>query len=112
MVLSTAELAWWLAAVACYGVGDYLTTVIAVQRYSVVEANPVVRRLLSRQPGPVGFAVLKLATLAVCFGGFLAIADSPLAIGLPIAITVLGVAVTLSNLRAIRQSRSASSRLD
>ena len=112
MTLSTAELAWWLAAVVCYGVGDYLTTVIAVRRYSVVEANPIVRRILSRQPGAVGFALLKLGTLAVCFTGFLAIADSPLAVGIPIAVTVLGLVVTLSNLRTILHSRSAASRFD
>lgn len=108
MVLSTTEISWWVVAVLAYGIGDYLTTVIAVRRYSVVEANPVVRRLLSREPGPVGFAVLKLATLGVCFAGFLAIADSPIAIGIPIAIAVLGLAVTLSNLRAIANSQSAT----
>jgi hypothetical protein len=105
MVLSMTEFGWWVAAVLCYGVGDYVTTVVAVRRYSVVEANPVVRRLLSRHPGPVGFGVLKLATLAVCYLGFLAIADTALAVGIPVALTVLGVAVTLSNLRAIANSR-------
>lgn len=105
MALSTMEVAWWVAAVFAYGVGDYVTTVVAVRRYAVVEANPVVRRLLSRHPGPVGFGVLKLATLAVCYLGFLAIADTTLGIGIPVALTALGVAVTLSNLRAIATSR-------
>lgn len=104
--LPLTEREWWLLALLTYGVGDYLTTVVAVRRYAVVEANPLVRRLLSSEPGPVGFAVLKLATLAVCFAGFLAIADSPLAIGIPIAITVLGIVVTAINLRAIARSRS------
>jgi len=106
MALSTAEIGWWVAAVLTYGVGDYLTTVVAVRRYSVVEANPVVTRLLSAQPGPVEFGVLKLATLLLCYLGFLAIANSPLGIWLPAALTVLGVVVTLSNLRAITDSRS------
>ena len=104
MALPAVDLGWWLLAVLCYGVGDYVTTVVAVRRYAVVEANPVVSRLLSRQPGPLGFAVLKLATLAVTFGGYLVIADSSIAVGIPIAVAGIGVVVTVSNLRAIRES--------
>jgi len=40
MEVSTAELQWWLLAVLLYGVGDYVTTVLAVRRADVVEANP------------------------------------------------------------------------
>ena len=105
MALLAVDLGWWLLAVLCYGVGDYVTTVVAVRRYAVVEANPVVSRLLSRQPGPIGFAALKLATLAVTFAGYLLIADSPIAVGVPIAVAAIGVVVTVSNLRAIRGSR-------
>jgi len=105
MALPAVDLGWWLLAVLCYGVGDYATTVVAVRRYAVVEANPVVSRLLSRQPGPIGFAVLKGATLAVTFGGYLLIVDSPISVGIPIAVAAIGVVVTLSNLRAIIHSR-------
>jgi len=105
MALAAVDLGLWLLAVLCYGVGDYLTTVVAVRRYAVVEANPVVSRLLSRHPGPIGFAALKLATLAVTFAGYLLIADSPIAVGVPIAVAAIGVVVTVSNLRAIRGSR-------
>ena len=105
MALPAVDLGWWVLAVVCYGVGDYVTTVVAVRRYAVIEANPVVRRLLSRQPGPIGFAALKVATLSVTFAGYLVIADSPIAVGVPIAVAAIGVVVTLSNLRAIRQSR-------
>lgn len=105
MALPPVALGWWFLAVLCYGVGDYLTTVVAVQRYAVVEANPVVRRLLSRQPGPIGFAVLKLATLSLTAAGYLAIADSWIAVGIPIVVAVTGGVVTVSNLRAIIRSR-------
>jgi len=105
MALPAVDLGWWLLAVFCYGVGDYVTTVVAVRRYAVVEANPVVSRLLSRQPGPLGFAVLKLATLAVTFAGYLVIADSSIAVGIPIVVAAIGILVTLSNLRAIIRSR-------
>jgi len=105
MALPAVDLGWWLLAVLCYGIGDYATTVVAVQRYAVVESNPVVSHLLSRQPGPIGFAALKLATLAATFAGYLVIADSPIAVGIPIAVAAIGVVVTLSNLRAIRRSR-------
>jgi len=97
MEVSTAELQWWLLAVLLYGVGDYVTTVLAVRRADVVEANPAVVALLSEQPSPLGFAVLKSGALIVCFLGFLSISTSPLAIGVPIGIAVLGAVVTASN---------------
>mgnify|MGYP006432633891 FL=1 len=105
MALPAVDGGWWLLAVLCYGVGDYATTVLAVRRYAVVEANPVVSRLLSRQPGPIGFALLKGTMLAVTFGGYLLIADSPIAVGIPIAVAAIGLVVTVSNLLAIRRSR-------
>ena len=97
MEVSTAELQWWLLAVLLYGVGDYVTTVLAVRRADVVEANPAVVALLSEQPSPLGFAVLKSGALIVCFLGFLSISTSPRAIGVPIGIAVLGAVVTASN---------------
>ncbi len=105
MELSTAEANWWVIAILFYGIGDYVTTVVAVRRMDIVEANPAVIALLSEQPSPVGFAILKLGALSVCFLGFLAIADSPIAVGVPAGIAILGVAVTLSNMRTIAHSR-------
>lgn len=97
MEVSTAELQWWLLAILLYGVGDYVTTVLAVQRNDVVEANPAVVALLSEQPSPLGFAVLKSSALVICFLGFLSISTSPIAIGVPIGIAILGGVVTVSN---------------
>ena len=97
MDVSTAELQWWLLAVLLYGVGDYVTTVLAVRRHEVVEANPAVVALLSEQPSPLGFAVLKCGALVVCFLGFLSISTSPIAIGVPIGIAIMGAVVTASN---------------
>ena len=79
MDISTAELQWWLVAILLYGVGDYVTT------------------LLSDQPGPVGFALLKGGALVVCFLGFLSISASPIAVGVPVGIALLGGVVTVSN---------------
>ena len=97
MAVSTAELQWWLVAVLLYGVGDYVTTVLAVRRGDIVEANPAVIALLSEQPSPLGFAVLKSGALVVCFLGFLSISTTPIAIGVPVGIAVLGTVVTVSN---------------
>ncbi len=97
MDVSSTELQWWLLAVLLYGVGDYVTTVLAVRRHDVVEANPAVVALLSEQPSPLGFAVLKSGALVICFLGFLSISTSPIAIGVPIGISVLGGVVTVSN---------------
>ncbi|MEA1930749.1 MAG: hypothetical protein U9O06_04275 [Euryarchaeota archaeon] len=97
MDVSTVELQWWILAVLLYGVGDYVTTVLAVRRADVIEANPAVVALLSDQPGPLGFGLLKGGALVVCFLGFLAISESPIAIGVPVGIALLGGLVTLSN---------------
>jgi len=107
MEVSSAELQWWLLAVLLYGVGDYVTTVLAVRRSDVVEANPAVVALLSEQPSPLGFAVLKAGALVVCFLGFLSISASPIAIGVPIAIAVLGGLVTASNTLMLVQTARA-----
>jgi len=97
MEVTTAELLWWVVAVLLYGVGDYVTTVLAVRRADVVEANPAVIALLSDQPGPLGFGLLKCGALVVCFLGFLSISSSPIAVGVPVGIALLGGAVALSN---------------
>jgi len=97
MDVSTVELQWWLVAVLLYGVGDYVTTVFAVRRADIVEANPAVIALLSDQPGPIGFALLKSGALVVCFLGFLSISTSPIAVGVPVGIALLGGIVTISN---------------
>ena len=106
MEVSTAEQQWWLAAILLYGLGDYVTTVLAVRRRDVVEANPAVVALLSEQPSPLGFAVLKSGALVVCFLGFLSISTSPIAIGVPIGIAVLGALVTASNTVMLVQTAS------
>lgn len=108
MDVSTAELQWWLIAILLYGVGDYVTTVLAVRRGDVVEANPAVVALLSEQPSPLGFAVLKSGALVVCFLGFLSISTSPIAIAVPIGIAVLGAIVTASNTVMLVQTTSRS----
>lgn len=104
MDVSTVERQWWIVAVLLYGVGDYVTTVVAVRRANVVEANPAVIALLSDQPSPLGFAVLKSGALVVCFLGFLSISASQAAIGVPVGISLLGAAVTVSNTLMIVKS--------
>lgn len=109
MLVSTVslDLLAWIAAIGCYGVGDYLTTVLAVRRTGVVEANPAVRYLLSDRPTPIGFAVLKLTALGVCAGGYLLIRESSIAVGIPIVLAVLGAGVTIANVRTLRRRDGA-----
>jgi len=102
--LTSAEIQWWLLALLFYGAGDYITTVVAVRRADIVEANPAIRLLLSEQPSPIGFAVVKSTALLICFLGFLSIYESAIAIGIPVMITMLGVLVTAVNLRTLARS--------
>ena len=102
--LTPVELRWWLLALLFYGAGDYITTVVAVRRADIVEANPAIRLLLSEQPSPIAFAVVKSTALLICFLGFLSIYESTIAIGIPVMVTMLGVVVTAVNLRTLARS--------
>lgn len=109
MLASTVslDLVAWIAAIVFYGFGDYLTTVLAVRRSGVVGANPAVRYLLSEQPTPIGFAVLKLTAVGLCAGGYFLIRGSSIAVWIPIVLAVLGVGVTISNVRTLRRRNGA-----
>jgi len=87
----------WAVLVAFWGVGDTVTTYLALTRYGGVERNPVPRRLFeafgiwSMVPmKAVGLVVIYVSWRAIDEHGFLSVAALS-------AIAVLGVAVTAWN---------------
>ncbi|MFC7204939.1 DUF5658 family protein [Haloferax namakaokahaiae] len=95
----------WGAAVLTYGLGDYVTTVIGVKMAGVQEGNPIVRLLSGGDPGPASFAVLKLVSVGLFFGVYWLFRPAFVRIFVPLALTLLGIAVTGKNVQVIRRRR-------
>ncbi|SFR33322.1 hypothetical protein [Halogeometricum limi] len=93
----------WVLAVGFYGVGDYLTTVAATTRSGARETNPFVRGLFERVPvrPAVSFAVAKLLAFGCFTAGYLSVAQSPFRTLIPGSVAVIGVLVTVQNVRVL-----------
>lgn len=89
------QMTWWWAAVVFFGAGDLLSTALALVAGPVVEANPLVRSALAAY-GFVGFVGLKLAAFALSYVAW-RVVGTPNNVGVPIALTVLGVVFTAWN---------------
>lgn len=99
----TLDAALWAAAAVFYGVGDVVTTVAATRRPGARERNPFVRRLFEGVPLPpsVTFGAAKLAAFAFFVGGYRWLGPSPLRPLIPGVVAVVGVLVTVQNLRVL-----------
>lgn len=101
---SPLEAVLWAVAVAFYGVGDYVTTVAAASNPHAEERNPVVRRVFAAPLSPlVSFALLKAAAFGCFLAGYLFVGPSPVRPAIPGAVAVVGVLVTLQNVRVLRR---------
>lgn len=82
----------WAIGIGFYGIGDTLTTVVGFWAGRGVEAGPVVA-LLMAQAGILGLLVVKVAVL---LGFYLAwrVLHSPGRVGIPLALSIVGVFVT------------------
>lgn len=102
--LSPLELVLWVLAVVFYGVGDYATTVAAVSRPGARERNPVVRWVFAGPLSPlVAFALLKAAAFCCFLAGYLFVGASPFRPAIPGVVAVVGVLVTLQNMRVLQR---------
>lgn len=91
--------ALWVAAVLLYGVGDTATTVWGLSAGGVAEAGPVAAPLVAAHGAPV-LVGLKVAVFGVFLGAFRAL-RTPGRSAVPLALVVVGAAVTLWNLFVI-----------
>lgn len=94
----------WVVATASYGVGDVVTT-IAILRFSsrVDEANPVLGAAVGHL-GQAGLVGLKLSVFFCCLGVSIDAAhrrDSLLFYFPPVALSAIGVVLTVHNLRLL-----------
>lgn len=86
-------------ALALYGVGDLATTAIGLQHGSISEAGPVASVVFA-QAGVLGLFLLKGAFFAGCAVVW-SVLDTPGRTGIPLALAVVGVAVTGWNLSVL-----------
>lgn len=94
-VSMSRERLFWVMAICFFGAADLATTTIGISLGQVAEAGPVQSPLLE-QFGILSVPGLKAAVFAVFYGLWRLIPD-PHSFGVPLALTVTGVAVTLWN---------------
>jgi hypothetical protein len=67
------DLYLWLLALLVFGVGDAVTTAVAVGEYDMVEANPLVVRLAGDRPSVAATVGFKTAVLLAGVATYLAL---------------------------------------
>jgi len=93
--LAAHQRRWWVLAVASYGVGDLATTLVGLSAGRGAEAGPLAAELLARF-GLAGIVLLKLVSLG-CFYALWGVAPDPGRVAVPLALTAVGVGVTVWN---------------
>lgn len=97
---SSASRRWlWVVALVCYGLGDAATTAVGLQYGSVAEVGPLAAALIGRH-SLGGLVALKLVTFGVAYAVW-HVLRTPSRDAIPLALAVVGVAVTLWNLAVI-----------
>jgi hypothetical protein len=89
---------WWLS-ITFYGIGDVLTTATTQLAGPVAEGSPVVGWAAGAY-GLWGLVGLKILAFAVAYGVWRSV-DHPHNVGVPLALSVLGVGLTTWNLVVI-----------
>lgn len=85
----------WLVVICFFGIGDLLTTGLGMQSSRVVEAGPVAIQVVHRY-GIVGMLGLKLIFIET-FYQLWKLLDDPYRVGIPLALSVTGVIITVWN---------------
>ncbi|MFW5905881.1 MAG: DUF5658 family protein [archaeon] len=89
----------WVLVVLFFGFGDLLTTSVGLETAGVTEANPVVAAAIGGNDLLV-MGALKALTLAGCFLLWKTI-PRPHSLGVPLALALVGVLVTVWNLHIL-----------
>lgn len=89
---------WWLS-ITFFGIGDIMTTATAHLVVPLAEGSPTVGPVMASY-GIAGFVGLKLAVFVVGYAVWYTV-ESPHNVGVPLALSVLGVGFTTWNLVVI-----------
>ncbi len=93
--LAEHERRFWLAAIIWYGFGDTATTLFGLTYADVAEVGPIAAPMLETY-GLLALLILKVAFFAAAGIAWYGI-SRPTRVGIPIAITIVGTAVTVWN---------------
>ena len=89
---------WWLS-VTFFGIGDLMTTAVATFVVPIAERSPTIGVVMSSY-GFAGFVAIKLAVFVVAYIVWRGV-GYPDNVGVPLALSVLGVGFTTWNLVVI-----------
>lgn len=85
----------WILAVAFFGVGDVVTTVVGLTAGHLVEVGPIAAPVID-QYGLGALVVLKVAAFGFCYLIWRG-TPSPSSVGVPLGLATFGVLVTVWN---------------
>jgi len=95
----------WGLAILFYGVGDIISTFVAVQFENIEEASPVTRRLLGANPTLTGLVTLKVAAFSAFSGSYILLQGNQYRDLVPMALIILGMYAVYNNIQAINIER-------
>ncbi|MEF8831652.1 MAG: hypothetical protein V5A23_08980, partial [Halobacteriales archaeon] len=72
-VVSPVERWVWGVALVFFGVGDAVTTAVAIHRYGAVETNPLVVRVAGRRPSTAATVAFKVGMLLAAGAVYVAV---------------------------------------
>lgn len=93
--MSVWERRLWIFAILSYGVGDTVTTLFGLSTGGAAEIGPIAGPAME-QFGAIGLFAVKAAIFGI-FGAVWAILNTPGRLAVPVALCVVGTAVTLWN---------------
>lgn len=91
----------WLLAVAAYGVGDLVTTMVGLRDPALEEGQAGAGLILGEPPSWWRFGCFKLVLLAVCYTGYVALEGTRARLLVPAGIALVGVYAVTNNVHAI-----------
>lgn len=97
--LADHERSFWIAAIVWYGIGDTVTTLLGLSYADVAEVGPVAGPAMEGL-GAVGLILIKLGLFALAAAGW-SLLRRPTRVAIPVAITIVGTAVTVWNVFVI-----------
>lgn len=85
----------WALAIAFYGVGDAVTTLIGIRTEDIAEVGPIALVAMDIA-GDAGFLVMKALFIGACFTVWYVL-DTPGRVAIPMALIVAGAGITVWN---------------
>ncbi|THE64609.1 hypothetical protein D8Y22_12175 [Salinadaptatus halalkaliphilus] len=91
----------WLLAVAAYGVGDLVTTMVGLRSPDLEEGQAGAQLILGEPPSWWRFSCFKLVFLAVCYAGYVALEGTRARLLVPAGIALVGLYAVFNNVRVM-----------